>query len=73
MSKKEKEIEVAENDIKINGEDAVSLTVGGIEIGTVMAKDTKFVATLSNGEIFKAKTRDEGIDTLLRDFHLHRG
>lgn len=73
MSKKDKNIQVIEEEKMINGQLVLELTTKKDKIGQVIAEANRFVAVLPSGERFKVTTQAEAVDLLIRDYHLHRG
>lgn len=72
MSKKEKTIEIHENQKVINGVTVHQLTTKNNEvIGEVKPDGSKFIASLSSGEKFIVTKVEEGMAILLREYHLH--
>ncbi|KRM18850.1 hypothetical protein FC40_GL000635 [Ligilactobacillus hayakitensis DSM 18933 = JCM 14209] len=72
MSKKEKTIEIHENEKVINGVKVHQLTTKNDEvIGEVKPEGSKFIAALSSGEKFTVTRVEEGMAILLREYHLH--
>ncbi|MFC6171086.1 DUF2969 domain-containing protein [Loigolactobacillus jiayinensis] len=45
---------------------------GKKRIGTIKPEATQFVIELTNGEIYRAKTYDDGLNTLIMQYHLHK-
>lgn len=74
MSKKEKSVQVTVDEQKqSDGTTASVLKIGAATIGTVKPVDDRFEAQLVDGDVYRAKTVDEGVELLLREYHLHRG
>ncbi len=73
MSKREKNIQIIENEKMVNGQLVTELTIKDESLGTVSQDGKRFVAKLPSGEEFRVATQNEGIDVLIRDYHLHRG
>ncbi|AUJ29966.1 MAG: DUF2969 family protein [Liquorilactobacillus hordei] len=71
MSRKEKNIEIKEEEKVVNGETEIVLTIGSVALGSVRVSTRGFVALLPNGETFKTSSHDEAINLLIRDYHLH--
>lgn len=72
MSRKERNIEIIENEKMVNGELVLELTINSEVIGTIKQDQTRYRAILANGEELKLNSRNEAVDYLLRDYHLHR-
>jgi len=74
MSKREKSVQVTVDEKKQSDGTTISaLKIGDATIGTVTPDGDRFVAKLTDGDVYRAKTVDEGVELLLRDYHLHRG
>ncbi len=73
MSKKERNIQIIENENMVNGNLVLELTIQDEVIGSVKQDGMRYIAVLSNGEELKLNSRNEAVDYLLRDYHLHRG
>lgn len=78
MSKKDKNIQITEEEKMVNGQLVTELTAKKSKLGQVIADQViadqdKFIAVLPSGERFNVKTENEALDLLIRDFHLHRG
>lgn len=73
MSKKERNIQIIENEKMVNGNLVLELTIQDEVIGSVKQDGMRYIAVLSNGEELKLNSRSEAVDYLLRDYHLHRG
>ncbi|MCH5464713.1 DUF2969 domain-containing protein [Levilactobacillus tujiorum] len=74
MSKREKSVQVTIDEQKLpDGQTMSILKIGQETIGTVKPDDDRFQAQLNDGDVYRVKTVDEGVELLLRDYHLHRG
>ncbi|WP_125545942.1 MULTISPECIES: DUF2969 domain-containing protein [Levilactobacillus] len=74
MSKREKAVQVTIDEQKLpDGQTMSVLKIGSETIGTVTPDDDRFSAQLNDGDVYRVKTVDEGVELLLRDYHLHRG
>ena len=73
MSKKDKNIQITEEEKMVNGQLVTELTAKKSKLGQVIADQDKFIAVLPSGERFNVKTENEALDLLIGDFHLHRG
>lgn len=73
MSKKERNIQIIENEKMVNGNLVLDLTIQDEVIGSVKQDGMRYIAVLSNGEELKLNSRNEAVDYLLRDYHLPRG
>jgi hypothetical protein len=69
--KKEKNIEIVEEEKRINGILVSQLTLGKESIGTIRQDKKRYVVTFPNGEETHMSSRSAGIDALIREFHLH--
>ncbi|KRL04172.1 DUF2969 domain-containing protein [Liquorilactobacillus oeni] len=72
MSKREKNIEVIEEDKEVNGQFETILKIGTVGVGTIKQEGARFVALFPNGESFKAVSHEEAVNLLIREYHLHR-
>ncbi|WP_367295167.1 DUF2969 domain-containing protein [Levilactobacillus yonginensis] len=74
MSKREKSVEVTIDEQKLPDGGSMSvLKIGTETIGTVTPDEDRFEAQLNDGDVYRVKSVDEGVELLLRDYHLHRG
>lgn len=74
MSKREKAVQVTVDEQKLPNRETMSvLKIGKETIGTVQPLEGRFAAQLTDGDVYHVKTVDEGVEVLLRDYHLHRG
>lgn len=71
MSRREKNIEIKEEEKIVDGETEIVLTIGSATLGSVRVSKIGFVALLPNGETFRTSSHDEAINLLIRDYHLH--
>ncbi|KRM86361.1 DUF2969 family protein [Liquorilactobacillus vini] len=74
MSKKERNIEVIEEEREENGQTIVELKIGKQSLGVIKlnSRINRFQALLPNGSIYHTNTRVEAVNLLLRDYHLHQ-
>lgn len=72
MARKEKNIEIFEEEKMVNGNVVLELKTEQDKIGTVEQDGNRFVVLLPNGETFKASSQKEAVNILIRDYHLHR-
>ncbi|KRL00126.1 DUF2969 domain-containing protein [Liquorilactobacillus capillatus] len=72
MARREKNIEVFEEEKMVNGNVVLELKTEQNEIGSVTQDGKRFVASLPNGETFKASSQKEAVNILIRNYHLHR-
>lgn len=70
MSKKDKTIEVTIETRKSNSDEVSVVMIGDREIGEVRPDGERFLAVVEH-EQFRAKSVDEGIEMVLREYHLH--
>ncbi|KRN01752.1 hypothetical protein FD13_GL000581 [Levilactobacillus senmaizukei DSM 21775 = NBRC 103853] len=74
MSKREKSVQVTIDEQKLpDGQTMSVLKIGDETIGTVTPVEDRLEAQLNDGDVYRVKTVDEGVELLLRDYHLHRG
>jgi Uncharacterized conserved protein len=66
-----KNIEIVEEEKRINGILVSQLTLGKESIGTIRQDKKRYVVTFPNGEETHMSSRSAGIDALIREFHLH--
>ncbi|MFD0897696.1 DUF2969 domain-containing protein [Loigolactobacillus binensis] len=64
-------------ELSIQEEQQADVTVsvvydGKRRIGTIRPDAAQFVIELANGEIYRAKTYDDGLNTLIMQYHLHK-
>lgn len=72
MSKAKKSIGVQINETKNTTGQAISeVVISGNSIGSVKEQDGKFIIETTNGETYKVANFDEGIQELIKAFHLH--
>lgn len=72
MSKKEKNIQIQENEKMLNGKQVYELvTQDGEVVGTVTEEESRFKAVNHNGEQMTLASRDEAYSWILRAYHLH--
>ncbi|WP_241258943.1 DUF2969 domain-containing protein [Ligilactobacillus pobuzihii] len=69
--KKEKNIEVIEEEKKVNGVVISQLTLGKESLGTIQQDGKRYVVHFPNGEETHTTSKTAAIDTLIREFHLH--
>lgn len=73
MSKKEKNIEVTVNDESRNGQPAQQVFIGSHLIGEVTSANNKFLATMTaSHQEFIVRSQEEGLETILQQYHLHQ-
>ncbi|AYM03626.1 DUF2969 domain-containing protein [Levilactobacillus yiduensis] len=74
MSKREKSVQVTIDEQKLpDGGNMSVLKIGDETIGTVTPVEDRLEAQLNDGDVYRVKTVDEGVELLLKDYHLHRG
>lgn len=72
MSKAKKSIEVEITEKKANGGQVVSeVHIGKQVLGDVREDGNKFLITTIKNESFKVNSFDEGVQELIKEFHLH--
>lgn len=74
MSKREKSVQVTIDEQKLPDGGTMSvLKIGDETIGTVTPVENRLEAQLNDGDVYRVKSVDEGVELLLKDYHLHRG
>lgn len=74
MSKREKSVQVTVDEQKLPDGGTMSvLKIGDETIGTVTPVEDRLEAQLNDGDVYRVKSVDEGVELLLKDYHLHRG
>ena len=74
VSKKEKTVAVSVKDIERNGQPVEQIFVGKRLIGEVVADKERFKAILLKGvQAFYVRSQEEGLETILQQYHLHQG
>jgi len=74
MSKREKSVQVTIDEQKLPDGGTMSvLKIGDETIGTVTPVEDQLEAQLNDGDVYRVKSVDEGVELLLKDYHLHRG
>lgn len=74
VAKKEKTIAVSVKDIERAGQLVEQVLIGDRVIGEVVAKGVKFEAHLmGDQQTFMVKSQEEGLETILAQYHLHQG
>lgn len=73
VSKKEKNIEVTIKDVEENGQPVQQVFIANSLIGEVAADGSKFAATMAiNNQQFTVQSQEEGLETILQQYHLHQ-
>lgn len=73
MSKPKKNIEVEIKEQKDSKEQIYhEVVIAGQPVGTISENDGKFEIKNTNDHVYKVSNFDEGVQTLIKDFHLHR-
>lgn len=73
MSKREKNIEVNVKDIERNGQPVQQVFIRGRLIGEVVTNGQRFKAVMLNDNSeFGVRSQEEGLETVLQQFHLHQ-
>ena len=69
-----KRINLLIKDIERNGQPVEQIFVGKRLIGEVVADKERFKAILLKGEqAFYVRSQEEGLETILQQYHLHQG
>ncbi|MFT8458104.1 MAG: DUF2969 domain-containing protein [Liquorilactobacillus ghanensis] len=72
MSKKEKNIEVVEEEKSLNGQTILELKIAEKILGQVIPDGQRFQAVFPDKSIFRTVSQKEAVNLLLRNYHLHR-
>lgn len=73
MSKREKNIEVNVKDIERNGQPVQQVFIRGRLIGEVVTNGQRFKAVMLNDNSeFGVRSQEEGLETVLQQFHLRQ-
>lgn len=73
MSKKEKNIEVNVKDLERNNQPIQQIFIGKQLIGEVTTEESRFKAVLFSGDQeFIVQSQEEGLETILQQYHLHQ-
>ncbi len=73
MAKKEKNIEVNVKDLERNHQSIQQVFIGKQLIGEVTTEESRFKALLLSGnQEFIAQSQEEGLETILQQYHLHQ-
>lgn len=73
MSKREKNIEVSVKDIERGGQPVQQVFIRGRLIGEVVTNGQRFKAVMINDNSeFGVRSQEEGLETVLQQFHLHQ-
>jgi len=74
MSKREKSVQVTIDEQKLPDGGTMSvMKIGDETIGTVTPVEDRLEAQLNDGDVYRVKSVDEGVERLFKDYHLHRG
>ena len=74
MSKKEKTVAVSVKDIERNCQPLEQIFVGKRLIGELVVDKERFKPILLKGEqAFYVRSQEEGLETILQQYHLHQG
>ena len=74
MSKREKSVQVTIDEQKLpDGQKASILKIGSDTIGTVTPVEDRFEAQLNDGDVYRVKSVDEGVDLGVRGINQNRG
>lgn len=71
MSNKNKSIEVTVEEVTVGANQVSQVLIGKKVVGSVEPDEKRYVAVV-NGERFRARSLDEGIELVLRQYHLHQ-
>ncbi|EEU30036.1 MAG TPA: DUF2969 domain-containing protein [Limosilactobacillus coleohominis] len=73
MAKKEKNIEVNVKDLERNHQSIQQVFIGKQLIGEVTTEESRFKALLLSGnQEFIVQSQEEGLETILQQYHLHQ-
>lgn len=73
VSKKEKNIAVNVKDVEQNGQPVQQILIGDKLIGEIRADGSRFIATIAaNNQQFTVQSQEEGLETVLAQYHLHQ-
>lgn len=73
MSKKDKKIEVSIKDIERHNQPVQQIFIGERLIGEVTTENDRFKALLTADESeFYVHSQEEGLETVLQQYHLHQ-
>lgn len=73
MAKKEKNIEVNVKDLERNHQSIQQVFIGKQLIGEVTTEESRFKALLLSGnQEFIAQSQEEGLETILQQYHLYQ-
>lgn len=73
MSKKEKNIQVHVEDIDRRGQNVQQILIGDRLIGEIVTDGPRFKATLTaTDDDFYVRSQEEGLETILQQYHLHQ-
>ena len=73
MAKKEKNIEVNVKDLERNHQSIQQVFIGKQLIGEVTSEESRFKALLLSGnQEFIVQSQEEGLETILQQYHLHQ-
>ncbi len=69
--KKEKNIEILENEQQVNGQTVSELLHGKHSLGTIEPNGKRYLIHYPNGQEAHVSSRTAAVDALIREFHLH--
>ncbi|MFD1319417.1 DUF2969 domain-containing protein [Loigolactobacillus zhaoyuanensis] len=72
MAKQPSKIELSIEEETQAGETISVVYDGKQRIGSIQPDAAQFMIELANGETYHAKTYDEGLNTLIMQYHLHK-
>ncbi|KIS04239.1 DUF2969 domain-containing protein [Paucilactobacillus wasatchensis] len=73
MAKKDKTVEVTVRDIMRDDQPIQEILIGKVVVGEVKPDGDRFVASVNDGEKFRARSQEEGLELVLQEYHLHQG
>ncbi len=71
MSKKDKTVPVAIDEIEANGETIEQVSVNKQIIGDIRPNEKKFLATTASGQKIVANSQEDALQAILAEFNLH--
>lgn len=73
MSRKEKNIEVNVKDAERNHQPVQQVFIGKQLIGEVITENNRFKAVItSQSQDFVVRSQEEGLETIIQQYHLHQ-
>lgn len=71
MSKKKQPVEVAIDEVTLNGADALQVSIKDQVVGTIQTTEKGFEAQVGDDRPVKVKSQDEGVEYLIQAYNLH--